>query len=494
MGTVPFTMNARIALSAAMVSATAVLIARMASSADAQGRGTASGTPPIGPDIIVSDLPAIAGFGAVGGTSAYALATSSCNLGDDAALWQGGSDKHPVIGQHLYRLKDGRFEQIGMSWVKHGWAALNFSCGGQCNGQLLSVLNVGCSDPYDAGLNGDQNGFPGCGGTCSGLGPRSEVNAVTGVFAWPYSTIGQSGDAIYKRLQVHNDDLDPSVNAGARYFGEGHYVTQDDAFFGNQHNNASYREIVVTGQQTFGLSFIGQTETQKSAVEAWPAIDPSVDLETFFDNDGGKYIVATKVSQLPGAWQYEYALYNMCSHRSARSFAVPIPVGVTVSAAGFHDVDYHSGDGEGGVTYDGADWPVEVGAPGVSWVTETFAANPNANALRWGTLYNFRFEAGAPPADGEVTVGLFRGAGPADLVVSGVPVPAAPPGCPWDCDGSGDGVVSVVDLLALLGQYDPGSPGVCGGGSCDFNGDGCVDVVDLLKLLAHYDPQGAGCL
>ncbi len=68
-----------------------------------------------------------------------------------------------------------------------------------------------------------------------------------------------------------------------------------------------------------------------------------------------------------------------------------------------------------------------------------------------------------------------------------------PPDCAWDCDGSGDGNVTVIDLLALLGQYDPQSPAVCVGGSCDFNADGCVDVVDLLKLLGHYAPSGTGC-
>ena len=66
-------------------------------------------------------------------------------------------------------------------------------------------------------------------------------------------------------------------------------------------------------------------------------------------------------------------------------------------------------------------------------------------------------------------------------------------GCLWDCDGSGDDIVSVTDLLALLGQYDPQSPNNCTGGSCDFDASGCVDVVDLLKLLAHYDPAGVGC-
>lgn len=67
------------------------------------------------------------------------------------------------------------------------------------------------------------------------------------------------------------------------------------------------------------------------------------------------------------------------------------------------------------------------------------------------------------------------------------------PACPWDCDGSGDGAVGVIDLLALLAQYDPQPPVGCAGGSCDFDGDECVSVVDLLSLLAHYDPSGLGC-
>ncbi len=90
---------------------------------------------------------------------------------------------------------------------------------------------------------------------------------------------------------------------------------------------------------------------------------------------------------------------------------------------------------------------------------------------------------GAPGAD----PGGNLNAGESYVVFS--PVPA----CPWDCDGNGDGIVSVTDLLALLAQYDPMSPVNCTGGSCDYNEDGCVDVVDLLKLLAHYDSAGLGC-
>ena len=54
------------------------------------------------------------------------------------------------------------------------------------------------------------------------------------------------------------------------------------------------------------------------------------------------------------------------------------------------------------------------------------------------------------------------------------------PTCPWDCGGDDDGDVGVIDLLALLAQWD--DPG-----SCDFDG-GVVDVADLLKLLARWGP------
>ena len=41
-----------------------------------------------------------------------------------------GTEDHPVIAQNLYRLKDGRFEQIGMSWLKHGFTSTNSTTAG----------------------------------------------------------------------------------------------------------------------------------------------------------------------------------------------------------------------------------------------------------------------------------------------------------------------------------------------------------------------------
>jgi probable HAF family extracellular repeat protein len=48
-------------------------------------------------------------------------------------------------------------------------------------------------------------------------------------------------------------------------------------------------------------------------------------------------------------------------------------------------------------------------------------------------------------------------------------------------DINGDGVVDVLDLLALLSAWGP-----CSGCPEDINGDGAVDVVDLLQLLASW--------
>jgi hypothetical protein len=53
---------------------------------------------------------------------------------------------------------------------------------------------------------------------------------------------------------------------------------------------------------------------------------------------------------------------------------------------------------------------------GVTWSTQSYAANPNANALRFGTIYNFRFDANAPPSQRvNVLIGLFRPGDPSNV-------------------------------------------------------------------------------
>ncbi len=114
--------------------------------------------------MIVGDLIDTFGYGSQDTPAyfAYDIGTVSCNVGNVNLLWISSTNQHPVIAQNIYRLKNGRLEQLGGSWVKHGFYALTQNLCSTCNGQGESVLGVGCSDPYDFGLNGQQ----------SSLGPR----------------------------------------------------------------------------------------------------------------------------------------------------------------------------------------------------------------------------------------------------------------------------------------------------------------------------------
>ena len=64
--------------------------------------------------------------------AAYSFQTVSCNLGEQDAIWIDDTNlanplrnQHPVIGNTLFRLRNGRFEQIGLGWLKHGFCALD---------------------------------------------------------------------------------------------------------------------------------------------------------------------------------------------------------------------------------------------------------------------------------------------------------------------------------------------------------------------------------
>ena len=130
-------------------------ISMMAVSAVAACAGAAYGQS-VGPDVIVGDLIDTMRWGATTNPpqQSYSVGTTSCNIGTVDLLWVANTNRHPVIGQNMYRLKDGKFEQIGLSWLKHGFTALTENLCGRCNGHGGAVLGVGCSDPYVASLNG----------------------------------------------------------------------------------------------------------------------------------------------------------------------------------------------------------------------------------------------------------------------------------------------------------------------------------------------------
>ncbi|MEM7260502.1 MAG: hypothetical protein AAF488_00830 [Planctomycetota bacterium] len=350
------------------------------------------------PDVIVGSLQQVTSYGNVGDTYAYAVGTTSCNVGNQVLQWQSGTNLHPVIGQEMYKLTpDGQFTQIGISWLKHGFCALSQTLCGPCQSTSCPTLGIGCSDPYTATRNGSQ----------STLGPRWQVDAHTGVFPYPFAN-PSTAPTIGRRLQVNAADLDPALNPGALYFVEGHYVTQDDAQAGNGDNNTSYRQISVNpSSYAIGLISGEGTVQELPGLYAWQEHFPDVVIEEARVPGEGLMMLGYRVSDNgDGTWHYEYCLYNMNSDTSANSFSVPLPTGVSLSNVEFYGVPYHSGE-----PYNSAPWDSVQTATSITWSTESFATNANANALRWSRLYTFRFDANAGPIGVDATVGLFKTAG-----------------------------------------------------------------------------------
>ena len=465
-------MKARLLLGTLSVAGIALSVGQMSATAVPGDGGTSNIL--AGPDVIVGEIPDVASYGSgtVGGVAirAYAFGSNSCNIGTSQLGWYANTANHPVIPQNAYRIKNGRIEQIGMSWMKYGFCALQQTLCGTCTpagSGCPSLLGIGCSDPYTASLNGTQ----------SSLGPRSKVNPSTGVFpadtgaetgTWP--AVSSNGGSMARRLQIRLDDLNPTLNAGAVYLAECQYVHPEDASNNNDNNNASYRLFTVNSN--YGLSLTGQTFQQKPAIFHYTTVVPTATITTV-DATDGRYIVACNVSNNGnGTYRYEYAVHNLNSDRAGASFSVPVPANVTITNAGFKDIAYHSGE-----TYDGTDWTFSASGGEAKWqCTQTFAQNARANALRWSSLYNFWFDASVPAATGNGSIGHFKVAG-STAVSTKVPSNPCRAG-DLDCNGIVDGA----DLGGLLATW-----GNCSAPcAADLDANGVVNGADLGIQLSQW--------
>jgi hypothetical protein len=302
----------------------------------------AVGTVP-GPDVIVGDLPSMDQGGSNGTQVGLEIGTTSCNQGTQPLDWFAlPSNDHPVIPQNFYRMSANtdRFEQVGQSWLKHAFEALeNNACSFGCvtSGCTTGThLCSGCSDPYSAGLNGSQ----------SGLGSRAWVNPFTGFYPGsnpnPADHTGHAHTGTSHRVLVNVSDLNTTLNSGATYFAEGQYVNPHEYVWCQanpgqctMYNNVSYRQFTVTGTTSFSFSAAAATVRMQPAIMAWTGATfqqfkpaPNVD---------GLAIIGYKVTNpSAGVWHYEYAIYNENLDRAVQSFTVPLGNGITASNFGFH--------------------------------------------------------------------------------------------------------------------------------------------------------------
>jgi hypothetical protein len=381
-----------------------------------------------GPDAIAGGMADLIMWGTAGSQRGVATGITTCNAGNALIdFFAMPNTHHPVAAQNLYRMSSGannndRFEQIGQSWVKHTFGAKQANACFLCQpGGNFTHLGVGCSDTYDSSQSVQQ----------SDLGSRAWINPFTGVF--PTTARNHTGHAetpISHLTVVESDDLNQMMNPGATYYAELLYVTPDEYAWCqthpgecNMYNNASYLQYSVGGTPSFYFfSPIGSTVRMTPAINAWTGatINP-IEPEPGID---GRAFIAWKVTgPVAGVWHYEYALYNMNLDRAIQSFSVPLGGQITVSNLGFHAPLNHPGfpnDGtQGDAGFSNAPWTSSQTASELSWSSETFAQNQNANAIRWGTLYNFRFDSNRHPSATKATIGFFKTGSPIAVAIQG---------------------------------------------------------------------------
>ncbi len=396
--------------------------AKWVGGAEPEGGDFAPGDDPLplggasGPDMTFCQLYGLNQRGRSGDIVGLSEGTTSWNVGDEDLMWFNIPDEeHPYIVMNLYRLMDDRFEQIGQSHIKHGFYALgNHQCGGPpCSYEpghsQGDWLGTGCTDTYSPYLNGQQGG----------MGPRFSVNPWTGYWYYPGSHMqgSHSHDGeIDHRLQVRDRDLNEPDNPGATYYAEGYYVVVDDV---DVMNSAAWKPITINGgspgaEWFFGMSPSSTMPVNGFAIDAWAGAQQAILAQELpvieFVSPDGRCKLATKASDLGGGqWHYEYALLNIDMDRQVGSLSIPIPAGAFVTNTDFHAVEHHgetvnTADPDA-VAIDNAPWHAEVFEDAIVWSTET-------NPLRWGTLYNFRFDADVPPAATTATLGMFRSGAP----------------------------------------------------------------------------------
>lgn len=444
------------------------------------------------PDLVCSEINGANSFGSDGmGMVAYSFGTTICNIGDAPAPWDANSNSHPLISQSIYKLKDHQITQIGIGFVRHTTIPLSGNaCGLGCDPAGSGALGAGCSDTSSSSVNGAQ-GL---------MGPRREVNAQSGEYPYPFTSINQTGDAVYKRVRV---PLAEVSDVDALYFVETQIVGIPDAGFDAVFNNVAYRQVTFTPGS--GSAMLTGSTFSGPAIQAWRdhgngigVPDEGVMINWIALPDSLEYVfLASKATELgTDHWRYDYGVYNLNGERGVRGLSVNLCDGESqLVDTAFNAPSYH--DDLDGLILNNA-WDV-VHDETVYWTTDEYSVDPNANAVRWGTMYSFAFEATNhfAPSKGElVGIRLF---GPDEGAGGGIGIPAwSPPHCDYFChadlggnvDGTPDGQLNFSDVSSFLSLFAAGDLSVDFSGSPDGLPDGQLNFLDVSEFLSLF---AAGC-
>lgn len=323
-------------------------------------------------------------------------------------------DQHPFLVWNMYRISDGRIEQLAESGVKHAFTTLNFSCSLSCGYINGSILAPGCEDVYSSGTN-DSN---------SNQGPREDIEASQGLFLSTCSffdpgcngTQTNNSSSFENRLIVHESELD---TPDADYFFDSWYVIQYDT---DIWNSMGYHPI-NPAPSGGGWSFNPGTFSVGTPIENWVsenATDPMEAHEVITvpsETPGEPYPgnmpqghlrLLVKVTEIePDRYRYNYALMNYDFDRGVTGVSIPKAESALVFETYFGDIDDDAGN----------DWTVTDNGTSMD-----YTAAGEDDKQTWFRLYNYEIETSAEPVNAQVTLNFASGVSPASMTVK-VPTP-----------------------------------------------------------------------
>jgi hypothetical protein len=325
------------------------------------------------------------------------------------------NDQGGILVWSVYRLAEGRLEQLGRSGAKHAFNSVNFDnnsaipCDCPGSGRIVSR---GCEDLYNVSTNAHRD-F---------LGPRDEITAHTGIWQRDGSIFDRinntpndgipdgtempdgvcdhpssaflgsvrcqapAADALDRRMHVAEADLE---TPGARYFIESWYVVRDDI---NIFNSMGFREIAPSFSTIWTFGFVGPFVNGPVIDAIFPEGSDAERVSSRVDTGEGRLQTVVEVTPVGNLYRYEIFLMNFDFDRKIRRIEMPLPVGAMVTDLYFHDGDADAGN----------DWQQQVDSVGsvLAWTVQS------GNPLDWGSAFSFSFTSNLPPVAGDLTLDI----------------------------------------------------------------------------------------
>ncbi len=348
-----------------------------------------------------------------------------------------GNDQHPYLIWNLYRIVDGRLEQIGASGLKHAFYTINWYCApGACGAGGGNILGRACYDIYSQSSNdyGPE------------LGPRRELIPFTGQWGRCGSIFdpGCTGSQTHPapngpydhRLRVRESQL-----AASEFLAEGWYVIQDDV---DIYNTMGHVPVSIHFDGFSWSPAVSGPMTRGPVIDRWvnPVVHPARNRE--LTGAQGRVKVAVRAAALascppgsglgPTCHRFDYAVQNLdfsvtqtsgvppnlrvLSQRGLRRLRIALDpaIGVHLPDDAFADHD----------TDPSNNWTASRDASGVRF------EGPEGGDLHWGMLYRFSLITDQPlddatlypieieePHSGTVLNGLIAGPTAGRIFVDG---------------------------------------------------------------------------